>query len=66
MGDNIVEIEINKHAIYYQPKTPYSNKYLLSQTKYSEKLFTIYHYVMSTGSAGQEVKTQNENDVNRN
>ena len=32
MGDNIVEIEINKHAIYYRPKTPYSNKYLLSQT----------------------------------
>ena len=33
MGDNIVEIEINKHAMYYQPKSPYSNKYLLSQRK---------------------------------
>ena len=54
MGDNIVEIEKKKHAIYYQPKTPYSNKYLLSQTKYNKK--TIFHFVMSTGSTRQKVK----------
>ena len=65
MGNNIVEIEINKHAIYNQPKTPYSNKYLLSQTKYRKKLFTIFHFVVLTGSTRQEVKKQIENDVSR-